>query len=394
MEDNFNGMYSKGPRHAENNAGKGNSKEYRVSYKQGTGGEYTSLIRFVVNPKRPEDSIVSKWVTWLKDPVTKTSRPIDNPQTVNADYNPINALFWPLFRSDNAKLVNLAKECISTNQQHASIIQVINDQNRPELNGKFLIFRYGKKLRDMIDAEENGTQYTEGRDPFDVFTGRCFMLKCVNQGGNNNYDQSKFIDSSTGSGLLFTTGQKDATGKDILFQAKPEIENIQQFMYKYLLDNCPDLSEYAYKQWDSATADYVAQTLQVIENAAQNGGVPVNANAFGAPQAAVVNAIPGVNGAPTQPQSVQGLLSAQLGATGVPQHPVAPQVPTAPQIGATIPQFPATHGVPQQPQVAVQPQVGVPMNSIELPDLGTQGTQEEADAPHNQFGNIDDLIKF
>lgn len=391
MEDNFNGIFGGGPRHAENDENKGNSKEYRVSYKQGNGGVYTSLIRFVINPRNPRESIVSKWVTWLKDPVTKTSRAIDNPQTINADYNPINAIFWPLFKSDNAKLVNLAKECISTNRQHASIIQVINDQQRPQLNGKFMIFRYGKKLRDMIEAEENGTQYTEGRDPFDVFKGRCFMLKCVNQGGNNNYDQSQFIDSSVGSGLLFSNGQKNADGSDILYQATPDINGIQEFMYKYLMDNCPDLSEYAYKPWDSATSDYVSQTLQVIENAAQNGGVPVSTNAFGAPQTAVVNSIPGVATAPTQPQSVQGLLNAQMGAVGgFPQQPVAaPQVPVTPPTLGVAPQ------VPTQPQVQQPVAGGIPMTSIELPKVGTQGgSDEEENTPHNQFGNIDDLIKF
>lgn len=307
-------------------AEKGNPNEYKVSYKTGKDGVYTSLIRFVVNPRDPSNSIISKDVTWLKDPITGKSRPVDNPRTLGSDaYNPIDKMFWYYFNTKDAAKIDAVKNLIRTSTQHAAIIQIIEDKQHPELKGKFKIFRYGKKIQDMIDTENTGNNYMQGRDPFSPFTGRYFMLQCCNQGGNNNYDKSQFIDAPNSvSGILYETGQRDANGNSLFFNATPDTQNIQQFLYNYMIENTPKLEEYAYKQWDSSVEDFVTQTLQNIANFIDGG---TTHNIF--PQNNTV--MESIKNSGATPTNVSDMMAAQ----NITQPTFETPAPT-PQIPATI----------------------------------------------------------
>lgn len=325
----FNLMFGTGKKYvSQSDVEKGNPMEYKVSYKNGKDNVYTSLIRFVVNPRDPKNSIISKEVTWLKDPSTQRSRPVDNPKSINADYNPINALFWHYYSSKDATTMENIKKYIKTSTQHASIIQIIQDNQRPELNGKFMIFRYGKKIQDMIDAENAGNSYLEGRDPFNPFTGRCFLITCCEQGGNNNYDQSRFIDFQN-NGLMYDSGKKDASGAPVMFSATPDTPGIQQFLYNYMIEKTPVLEEYAYKPWDSATEDYVTQVLQNIANSMEG---KQSGNMYN-PGNSIMDNVKTFSG---KPGNVSDFMTAQ----NVAQQPVTQQqIPTVSATQAPVPEL-------------------------------------------------------
>lgn len=355
----FESVFGTGKKYVSpSEAEKGNPREYKVSYKTGKDGQYTSVIRFVVNPRDPGNSIISKDVTWLKDPATGKSRPVDNPRTINADYNPIDALFWHYYNTKDASKIDMVKNFIRTSTQHASIIQIIDDKQHPELRGKFMIFRYGKKIQDMIDAENAGNSYMQGRDPFSPFTGRYFMLQCTNQGGNNNYDKSSFIDAAN-TALLYENGQKDSNGNPIYYNATQDTQNIQQFLYNFMMENTPVLEEYAYKPWDSNMEDYVNQTLQNI-GAYIEGGNGKNAYSQNNP------VMEDVHSRGFNPTSVQEMMAAQ----NIQQT----NVPTAPQF-------------PQQPPQTVN------LNQVNLPEVNTPVSTPDTGSS-TQFDDIAEMLPF
>ena len=358
----LNSIFGSGAKYAQAEETQGNANEYKVSYKNGKDGKtYTSLVRFVVNPRNSANSIATKYVTWLKNPVTGRKFPVDNPKTINAEYNPIDNAFWYYYNTKDARVLGISKECINTTVQHASIIQIIEDPQRPELKGKFMIFRYGKKIQDMIDSENNGTAFSEGHDPFHPFTGRPFMLTCESLGGNNNYDKSRFVDTKN-PGLIYTTGQKDGNGNPVFYASTPETENIQEFLYNYMMTNCPVLEDYEYKPWDSATEEKVNECLSAI-NSYIYGGETQQTSQQQSPTLNTVNVPVG------QPVSVQNIMDSQ-------------QISADSQVGG----FP-TVNPGQQPQTINVGQAPVP----NLNDL-TPASAPQQDT--NQFSDLASMVSF
>ena len=50
---------------------KGNTEVYKVSYKEGKNGVYRSIIRFIPNFADPSKNIMSKNVSFVKNPITQ-----------------------------------------------------------------------------------------------------------------------------------------------------------------------------------------------------------------------------------------------------------------------------------------------------------------------------------
>ena len=77
-------------------------------------------------------------------------------------------------------------------------ILVVDDPQFPENNGKVFMFKFGKKLYDMImemvaPEDEDET----GQNVFDFDEGLNFKLKLVQKSGFNNYDKSKFVNKAS-----------------------------------------------------------------------------------------------------------------------------------------------------------------------------------------------------
>jgi hypothetical protein len=77
-------------------------------------------------------------------------------------------------------------------------ILVVDDPANPENNGKVFMYKFGKKLYDMVmemvapeDEDETGVNV------FDFDEGVNFKLKLVQKSGFNNYDKSKFVTKSS-----------------------------------------------------------------------------------------------------------------------------------------------------------------------------------------------------
>lgn len=88
------------------------------------------------------------------------------------------------------------------NLSYYSNIYVVKDPTNPENEGKFFLFRYGKKIYDKINELLNPDEAfgDESVDPFDFWTGKNFRLKIkgVKSGSNifPNYDSSEWDSSA------------------------------------------------------------------------------------------------------------------------------------------------------------------------------------------------------
>ena len=227
--------------------GGGKDLEFYKPYPEdGKDGVYKSLIRFVPNPVDPSKSKVHKYYVYLNDPVSGDGFSVDCPSTVGKK-SILKDLFWKLKNSHSAADQELAKK-FSRKEDFYSLIQIVQDKNKPELEGKIMIFKFGKKLNDMIEAQLQ-PEYGDPCNPYDLFEGREFAVSVRKVGEWNNYDLCSFVGEKTSirvNGVGMKKNQDDM--KTVL---------------DYLNEGPKNLTSFDYKDWDD---DVTEKVMTVIKN--------------------------------------------------------------------------------------------------------------------------------
>jgi len=227
--------------------GGGKDLEFYKPYPEdGKDGVYKSLIRFVPNPVDPAKSKVHKYYVYLNDPVSGDGFSVDCPSTVGKK-SILKDLFWKLKNSHSAADQELAKK-FSRKEDFYSLIQIVQDKNEQELEGIILIFKFGKKLNDMIEAQLQ-PEYGDPCNPYDLFEGREFAVSVRKVGEWNNYDLCSFVGEKTAirvNGVGMKKNQDDM--KSVL---------------DYLNEGPQNLTSFDYKDWDDDVTDKV---MTVIKN--------------------------------------------------------------------------------------------------------------------------------
>lgn len=224
-----------------------NEVMYKPSADQGKDGTYKALIRFVPNPANPRQSLIRKYVHWLTD-AAGNGKLVDSPSTVG-DKCPIADVFFKLRNSDSA-VDRKMSEKLKRREQYFALIKVIKDPQNVELEGKYMIYKFGYKIKEKID-EELKPAFGEPTQVFDLFAGKNFELIITRQGEFNNYDKSKF---SASQSAITIDGEPVERTKEAMAKIKAE------------LDEAPSLEPYEYKAWDGETRDFVNGILRQYLN--------------------------------------------------------------------------------------------------------------------------------
>ena len=373
-----------------------NVDEYKVNFKDGKGGIYESVVRFIPNVADPTKCIMAKQISWVKNPVTQKGIYIDDPRSVG-EFSPVVDMFFKCRNTNNAQIQAFGKAHLSTKQQYAALVQIIQDENHPELVGKIKVLRFGKKVWDKLHNEEHPTM-GQGYNPFHPIYGRYFHIKCVSQSGFNNFDQSSFIDNRNAQGINMTGFYYEDPAYP--GQMVPVTENSnQQAVADWLAANSPDLSKYDYQPWTAEQQTFVNEVLAIIGNYLQGGGnLQTNLQTIHTPTPSIAS-MP-MNTAPSFPGAQMPMREAapapQMPGIGMPTM----NIPT-PQPQMTMPTPPAPTpnlgglSLGESTVPGVNPNVGVPsITGIDIPtvDNSRPGNVGFATPGTGIGGNLDDVI--
>ena len=373
-----------------------NVDEYKVNFKDGKGGIYESVVRFIPNVADPTKCIMAKQISWIKNPVTQKGIYVDDPRSVG-EFSPVVDMFFKCRNTNNAQIQEFGKAHLSTKQQYAALVQIIQDENHPELVGKIKVFRFGKKVWDKLHNEEHPTM-GQGYNPFHPIYGRYFHIKCVSQSGFNNFDQSSFIDNRNAQGISMTGFYYEDPAYP--GQMVPVTENSnQQAVADWLAANSPDLSKYDYQPWTAEQQTFVNEVLAIIGNYLQGGGnLQTNLQTIHTPTSSIAS-MP-MNTAPSFPGAQMPMREAapapQMPGIGMPTM----NIPT-PQPQMTMPTPPAPTpnlgglSLGESTVPGVNPNVGVPsITGIDIPtvDNSRPGNVGFATPGTGIGGNLDDVI--
>lgn len=227
------------------------SDDYQVGADKGKNGTYQSIIRLIPWHKNPKNSIQEKWASWLVDPVTQKGRYVDCPSSIGKQ-SLLQDMYWKLKKSESIQEQKKA-DVFSRRHNFSALVQVIKDENQPELEGKILVYKFGKKIWEKINAEMKPI-IGEPHNPFDILNGKAFALVITKVSGFNNYDQSKFVDKVIPLCML------DAESKLTPITAETDKASV----FNYLKTSSPDLEKYGFKEWDSDTYDYVNGVITAV----------------------------------------------------------------------------------------------------------------------------------
>lgn len=166
---------------------------------------------------------------------------------------PLCTTYWKLNKSNNNADVENSK-LIKRSTKYYSYVMIIEDEQHPELVGKILIYPYGAKIKEKINAELNGDVSEDGSkcNVFDFVTGKDFRLvikikKTPPLDGRPgapidmpNYDTSIFLPSSPLK-IFSEKSQKFVTPPVEIIDGKPAITDKKwQAKIKEVLMNRPE----------------------------------------------------------------------------------------------------------------------------------------------------------
>jgi hypothetical protein len=210
-------------------------------------GVYSAAIRFIRNPQDKSKSVIEKWRAYMENPANGQKRYVDCPSSIGQE-SIIQKTWAKLFYSKNQADKNLAS-AFSRRQQFYSIIQIIDDPQHPEMNGKLMPFQYGIKIYNKIQkALKPEGKYEQKKEVFDLFDGYIFNLKVKIVSDYNNYDDSEF-------GNIAVPIHVDGKAME---KTEQDFEKIVQF----LKTDAPDMSIFEFKPWGQDTTDFVNDVIR------------------------------------------------------------------------------------------------------------------------------------
>ena len=253
------------------------TEEYSPSAAKGSNNTYKAVIRFIPWWDQPKNSIIDKWTSFLVDPVTERGRYVDCPSSIG-EKSILQEMYFKLKKSENVALQNQA-QVFSRRHQYASLVQVIKDPHNKEAEGKILVFRYGVKIWEKINAQLKPVM-GQPHNPFDIINGKPFALVITKVSGYNNYDQSGFLNEHLPLCIPDDKGELQPISAT----------SDKQFIFNWVKENSPNLDKYGFKEWDQDTHAYVNSVIAAV----------TGQSVAPAATAAVKNESSGIGAAPTQ----------------------------------------------------------------------------------------------
>lgn len=342
-----------------------NTEIYKISYKDGKNGVYNSVVRFVPFYLNPTKNIMQKYTSWVKNPISQKGMYVDDPRAVGQP-SPVVSLFFELKNTGIPTYMDYAKQYLSSKLSYASLVQVIRDEQHPELEGQIKVFIYGKTIWEKLRYEEFPQIPGQvGTNPFDPFRGRYFAISCNKNGEFNNFDNSQFFDNKDAQGNILPSG---------IWYMNPETNKMdvacdgmnRQYLVDYLSNNSPDLNKYDFQPWSEEQTKHVTETCTIIRNFMATGKLQDNNTSTA--------------------QTAMGVLG------GTPQNTaVFPGATTQPQGASTPSPVPNPPAAPAaQPTTGFVPAAGIATGaSAVVPPQVTPQVVQHSPAPNTAAAGID-----
>jgi hypothetical protein len=247
-----------------------NDGVYRPNLKNVTDKKkgYRAIIRFLPNFTKEGTlgkSAIEKKITYVKLPnYTELNGYYDSMKNFDEKCELTNT-YWTL-RNSKSVVDNEKAQLISQSTKFYSYVQIIEDENQPDLVGKIMIFPFGHKIKEKIAQEQSGDITGTPCNIYDISNGKDFVLIVKEVANFPNYDSSSFRESTSAMKLKDKNGNmreapssiNEDTGKRVI------ATNVQSAIKEYLLNREYDLSDFAPKRWTEDERSKVGRIISIL----------------------------------------------------------------------------------------------------------------------------------
>ena len=169
--------------------------------------------------------------------------------------------FWKLKNSKNQADVEKS-DLISRQTKYYSYVLVLEDEQKPDLVGKILVFPFGYTIKEKINSERNGEISGEPCNVYDLVNGKDFVLIIKDKAGYANYDASSFKDSSP----LKLYNEKNKKFVPIPVNEGKVEAKAQKKIKTFLTerDEAVDLSKYEAVSWSEETKGKIDDIIAIL----------------------------------------------------------------------------------------------------------------------------------
>lgn len=245
------------------------SEYFKPSPKAGIQGIYKAVVRFVPYLKDKEHSLIKKYECYLKDPEDGSGKYVDSYRSIN-EKCPIQDAFFECYNSKDAT-IEQHKDDFSQREQFYANVQILKDPNKPENVGKIMQFKFGRKIKEKLEGEENPGAGKKARNPFDVFEGRPFAIDIYKKGDWPNYDKCEFVNGDD----LIDCPLHLGPDKQPLNVTRDNPEDVKIYA-EFLLENSPELTKNLFKPWTDQTRDFVNRVINSVFNRESSSQIRAN----------------------------------------------------------------------------------------------------------------------
>ena len=191
----------------EENKSNGKDGLYRFDMSKVTDKKrgYVATLRFLPNFTKDGklgESAIEKTTHYvdLKD-MSELRGYYDSPKNTNYDTGepfsdtcPLSDCYWKLYNSNNAIMKERAG-VLNYSTKWYSYVLVIEDKQQPELEGKIMVFQYGKQIREKILQEDRGEITGEKCKIFSLKKGKDFRFIVKETKNEKNQVMPSYITS-------------------------------------------------------------------------------------------------------------------------------------------------------------------------------------------------------
>ena len=268
-------------------------------------GNYISRVRCIYNPFNPKDSIVHQATYFLKSAdgsLLVKSRLGNGPADPDFKRCPIFSCWKKLHFSQNEADKQRAYDLFQKNESDYVLVQILEDENKPDLVGKFMAMKLPKAIKDKLVARMNPSKDSK-KTPYpvmDYVIGLELNME-VTPGPDDptnpsrkqreiSYNLCDFGDyapiiKTDGTPLFddeqlelidsYVTAIKDSTGAKTetkrkaaqaeLEALRPQLRPLYEIAFNYAKENAFDLrAEQGWKEWDEQTTKRVNQWIEIV----------------------------------------------------------------------------------------------------------------------------------
>ena len=205
---------------------------------------------------------------WYDDPTNvnpKTQRPYTNEK-----WGPLAKTYFALSGSKDVVTKERAN-FIKYTKKYFSYVLVLKDEQQPELEGKIMIFSYGKQIKDIIESEENGETTGLPCNVFNLHAGKDFVLLAKEKSFTINgkeikapdYTKSRFYEEVTPISLPIKGENGAITFKKVPLDENNRIKpELRSKIRDFLLSRDIEIEAFAGREW---TEEQQAKVTEAID---------------------------------------------------------------------------------------------------------------------------------